>query len=149
MGDSIKRSWFKRGLALLLAVATILATTGINPGVFAAGEVKSVVPGATMQQVFASTAPNNGKMVVRGVEFNVEESAMTETSFAVHYNIYFNTEPREEVNLYTADTATAVASDSGDATAESAEIDSPIQLGGLVRLFLVVPGSLRDLSSLN
>ena|GEM_PF-2103094 len=101
----------------MLAVTTILATTGINPGVFAAGNVASVSSGGTIQQVFASTAPNGGKMVVSGVEFNVESSAMTETSFPVHYNIYFNTEPREAGNLYTADTATAVATAGGDATA--------------------------------
>ena len=129
MGESRKRSWFKRGLALFLALATILATSGINPGVFAAGNVSSVGTGGTIQQVFASTAPSNGRMVLSGVRFNVVGSSMEADSVSVHYTIYFNTEPREENNLYTADTATAIASASGDATATISGNTATVEFG--------------------
>ena len=129
MGESKKKNWLKRGLALFLAFATILATSGINPGVFAAGNVSSVGTGGTIQQVFASTAPSNGKMVLSGVQFNVDGAAMTENNISVHYTIYFNTELREENNLYTADTATAIASTSGDATAVISGDTATVEFG--------------------
>ena len=115
MSDSKKKNWLKRGLALLLAITTILATSGINPGVFAAGTVYTLGAGESFSQVFESNAPQNGKTTLTGVTFGINSAQ--ETQFMVHYDIYMNTEPSEEGNLYTASTDTTSAVISGNATA--------------------------------
>lgn len=89
MVDNKRTSWLKRGLALFLAVATLLATTGINPGVFA--EVTAAIPansGDSLTQAFKSTAPANGSETVSGITANLKLAK--DVSYTIVYQVYQN-----------------------------------------------------------
>ena len=89
MVDKRKTSWLKRGLALFLAMATLLATTGINPGVFAEGT--SAIPASSsdsLTQVFKSTATQTGSETVTGIKANLKLAK--DVSYSIVYHVYQN-----------------------------------------------------------
>ena len=89
MVDKRKTSWLKRGLALFLAMVTLLATTGINPGVLAEGT--SAIPASSsdsLTQVFKSTATETGSETVTGIKANLKLAK--DVSYSIVYHVYQN-----------------------------------------------------------
>lgn len=90
--ESRKKTWLKRGLALLLAAVTLFSTSGVNPGVKAAnGDVYSVDKGGSFSQVFKSGADKIGSTTLKSVSFKINNTSQL-SSVNLMYTVYVNTD---------------------------------------------------------
>jgi hypothetical protein len=125
--ESRKKTWLKRGLALLLAAVTLFSTSGVNPGVKAAnGDVYSVSTGENFSQVFKSGADKTGSTTLKSVSFKINNTSQL-SSVSLMYTVYVNTD--------TASGTVGAASDNpksytvaSDGTVKVA-FDTPVVLG--------------------